>query len=242
MENTRSCHQCCGRLIDNKPICSVCGRFQSSFTYKSRVAAVALAMFGGMFGLHRFYLGQWWLGLIYCLFAITFIPWLVALVEGIAFMLSSQKNWNERYNQGLDVGYEKTGVVFAFLLCIPAFPVFMVWLIAISGTTAGTLSRDAKVEAIWQQAQSIRASMEQYEREHGHAAYAIDRLDLEIMPVAVQSCPKIVAGAVVIGLQGEGQLVYGPANGAISGTWDCQGSTLPSHFLPKPCGSVGLHP
>ncbi len=56
-----------GALIQEKPICSACGECQPGLTYRSRVAAAAMAVFAGMFGAHRFYLGQWW-GIFYLLF------------------------------------------------------------------------------------------------------------------------------------------------------------------------------
>ena len=61
---------------------------------KSPATAVALAIFLGGLGAHRFYLSQYWQGALYILFCWTFIPALIAVVE--AFLLSSRvRKYNE---------------------------------------------------------------------------------------------------------------------------------------------------
>jgi len=53
-----------------------------------------LALLLGGVGAHRFYLRQWGLGVAYLLFAWTFIPVFVALIE--CFMISKR---TEKYNE-----------------------------------------------------------------------------------------------------------------------------------------------
>jgi TM2 domain-containing membrane protein YozV/Tfp pilus assembly major pilin PilA len=67
---------------------------------KSRTTAAILAILAGGFGTHRFYLGQWW-GVFYLLFCWTLIPGIVALVEGIVMLFSSQERWDQKYNDGI---------------------------------------------------------------------------------------------------------------------------------------------
>lgn len=48
---------------------------------KNRTTALLLTLFLGGFGAHRFYLGQVWLGVLYVVFSLTFIPLVVSFIE-----------------------------------------------------------------------------------------------------------------------------------------------------------------
>ena len=79
--------------------CPQCGA-----TGKSKVAAGLLALFLGLLGIHRFYLGQIW-GLAYLLpfvflFWTGFVPLIliiVCLVEAIVFFCTNDIEWNQKY-------------------------------------------------------------------------------------------------------------------------------------------------
>jgi TM2 domain-containing membrane protein YozV/ribosomal protein L40E len=99
----------CGAIIKIKAeICPKCGVRQMpppmlinlgavAANGKSRVAAALLALFLGGFGIHKFYLGQTGLGILYLLFCWTFIPYLVSFVEFILFLTMSDETFNQRY-------------------------------------------------------------------------------------------------------------------------------------------------
>ena len=53
---------------------------------KSRIAAGLLALFLGGFGVHKFYCGSVGLGVVYLLFFWTFIPAIIAFIEGIIYL------------------------------------------------------------------------------------------------------------------------------------------------------------
>lgn len=55
------------------------------------VAAGLLALFLGGLGIHKFYNGSWGWGILYLVFCWTFIPGLVALVEGIMYLVDPQR-------------------------------------------------------------------------------------------------------------------------------------------------------
>ena len=59
--------------------------FMSEFTGEKKDVAVGvlLALFLGGFGAHKFYLGQFVLGIVYILFCWTFIPTLISLFEAL---------------------------------------------------------------------------------------------------------------------------------------------------------------
>ncbi|WP_027383388.1 TM2 domain-containing protein [Epilithonimonas caeni] len=65
---------------------------------KSKSTTVLLAFFLGGIGVHRFYLGQNILGLLYLLFCWTFIPALIALFDFFIFIFMSEDNFNYKYN------------------------------------------------------------------------------------------------------------------------------------------------
>lgn len=67
---------------------------------KNKTTAAILALILGGIGVHRFYLGQAGLGLVYLLFCWTFIPAFVALVDFLVFLLMDDEKFNNKYNNG----------------------------------------------------------------------------------------------------------------------------------------------
>jgi TM2 domain-containing membrane protein YozV len=65
---------------------------------RSRIAAALLAIFLGGFGIHKFYLGQGGLGILYLVFFWTIIPAVIAFIEGIIFLLMSDAEFDRKYN------------------------------------------------------------------------------------------------------------------------------------------------
>jgi len=65
---------------------------------KSKFTAALLAFFLGGLGIHRFYLNQNKLGLLYLLFCWTFIPAFIALIDFFIFIFMSEDNFNYKYN------------------------------------------------------------------------------------------------------------------------------------------------
>ena len=59
--------------------------FMSEFTTERKDLAIGvlLALFLGGFGAHKFYLGQFVLGIVYFLFCWTFIPSLIGFIEAL---------------------------------------------------------------------------------------------------------------------------------------------------------------
>ncbi|WHI46914.1 NINE protein [Microbulbifer sp. JMSA004] len=110
------CRDCGSQISRTASTCPSCGVAQQ-IGGKGKVAAGLLAIFLGGFGLHRFYLGQWW-GLFYLLFCWTGIPGLIAFIEGIVFLCTSNEKWFDKY------GNKKGGsalvlVLVLFFLIIP---------------------------------------------------------------------------------------------------------------------------
>lgn len=68
---------------------------------KSKTTAGVLALFLGGLGVHKFYLGQGGLGILYLLFCWTFIPAFIAFFEAIILFTMTDAAFNAKYNVGL---------------------------------------------------------------------------------------------------------------------------------------------
>ena len=90
------CRGCGKEIHESARACPACGATQYSGSEKRKIVAGFLALFLGGFGIHRFYLGQWW-GLIYLLLCWTFIPAILAFFEAIVFFCTSEANWRKKY-------------------------------------------------------------------------------------------------------------------------------------------------
>jgi len=119
--STVFCRDCGTKISENVLTCPSCGAPQN-IGGKSKVVAGLLAIFTGAFGLHRFYLGQWW-GIFYLLFFWTWIPSLVSLVEGIVFLVSNDQKWNAKY------GHTK-GSSAVVLIAVMFVAVFIIGILA----------------------------------------------------------------------------------------------------------------
>jgi len=97
---TKFCKDC-GEKIDAKAeICPKCGvRQEYPQAGKNKVVAGLLAIFLGGFGIHKFYLGKPVSGILYLLFCLTFIPSIIAFIEGIMYFAMSDEAFNAKYNR-----------------------------------------------------------------------------------------------------------------------------------------------
>lgn len=83
----------CGADIGDARYCPKCGEAveeeysrpapMSDQRTVNKIAYALIAIFIGDFGIHRFYAGKWLSGIVYLLFFWTFIPGLIAFIEGI---------------------------------------------------------------------------------------------------------------------------------------------------------------
>jgi TM2 domain-containing membrane protein YozV len=65
---------------------------------KDQTTAGLLALLLGGLGIHKFYLRNWMLGLVYLIFCWTFIPAVIGFVEGILLLKMSKKDFDLDYN------------------------------------------------------------------------------------------------------------------------------------------------
>ena len=97
-KNTKYCINCGAEIDIKAEICPKCGVRQPSSISggRSRIVASLLAIFLGGLGIHKFYLGNW-IGIIYLLFCWTFIPAIVGFIEGIMYLMMSDKEFAAKY-------------------------------------------------------------------------------------------------------------------------------------------------
>jgi TM2 domain-containing membrane protein YozV len=68
---------------------------------KSRIVAGVLGLLLGGLGVHKFYLGNVGLGIVYLIFFWTFIPAIIGFIEGIIYLVQSDEEFG--YKQGVTV-------------------------------------------------------------------------------------------------------------------------------------------
>lgn len=66
---------------------------------KNKNTAAILAFFGGFIGLHRFYLGQVGLGILYALFVFTGLSVILGILDGIIFLTMDEDVFDVKYNR-----------------------------------------------------------------------------------------------------------------------------------------------
>lgn len=65
---------------------------------KDRAIAVVLAFFFGGFGIHKFYLGRTFAGVMYLMFFWTFVPALLAWIDIIRMAFMTREEFDQAYN------------------------------------------------------------------------------------------------------------------------------------------------
>ena len=68
---------------------------------RDKTTATAFAFFLGWMGIHQFYLGRIWQGVLYLLFSWTLIPLALSFIDFLILVLMSDKRFNEKYNYNL---------------------------------------------------------------------------------------------------------------------------------------------
>lgn len=94
------CSGCAAVLHKDARQCPQCGAPQQGMQAegsKNRMMAVLFALLLGGIGVHKFYLGRAGWGILYLLFFWTFIPAIIALVEGIIYATMSDEAFAKKY-------------------------------------------------------------------------------------------------------------------------------------------------
>ena len=98
MPETTYCNACGAQIHVSAHACPQCGAQQPrTVGRKSRVTAALLAFFLGGLGAHKFYLGRIGWGIVYLLFCWTLIPGIVAFIEFIIYLCTSDDDFAKKY-------------------------------------------------------------------------------------------------------------------------------------------------
>lgn len=65
---------------------------------KNKTTAMIFALLLGGIGVHRFYLWNYFIGFLYLLFCLTFIPLIISLIEAVYFLCISKQEFDIKYN------------------------------------------------------------------------------------------------------------------------------------------------
>lgn len=112
--NTKYCHYCGSLIASLAKICPKCSVRQPDQSFRGRqsesdspnkVTACLFAMFLGLFGAHRFYLGQPMMGVLYLLmnlilFWTIIVPvifCIICVIEGLVYLSYSDSDFAEEY-------------------------------------------------------------------------------------------------------------------------------------------------
>ena len=71
---------------------------------KNKTLAAFLAFFLGYIGVHKFYLGETFAGVLYLLFFWTMIPGVIAFFEFIGLLVMSEQSFDAKYNYNYLLG------------------------------------------------------------------------------------------------------------------------------------------
>jgi TM2 domain-containing membrane protein YozV/Tfp pilus assembly major pilin PilA len=239
-----SCGACKNTLHESAPICPHCGASQRSRGYKSKLTAGLLAILIGGFGVHRFYLGQWW-GIFYLLLFWTAVPGLISIIEGIVFLVTNQESWDERHNEGKpNVGGEgSAGLVIALVVAVFGGIMVLGILAAIAIPAYQDYTVRARVAASMAAAEEVREAVEQHIIDQ--RAFPGSNADVGIAESSGDDTHHWFAvqeGGVVVMTYGsrshvlaEKTLIFTPVIENNTIYWDCSGGTLEPKYRSAEC-------
>lgn len=243
-----NCRGCQGSIHSSAATCPHCGASQRTRGYKNKYLAAVLAFFLGGFGVHRFYLGQWW-GIFYLLFFWTWIPGIVAFVEMIVFLVKDQYRWDLKYNEGKSAGTGEGGGAATAIIVIVVVGFFGVAMIGILAAVALPAYQQYTIRAKLSEALvetiSVRNDILGYYEEN-NAFPDLNRdigLNQDWNSTYINSVNIVSDGAFAItfqnlnsGVDGD-TIVFSPTLANDEIIWDCRGGSLEQQYRMPSCRS-----
>jgi len=237
------CRACGKQVHDTATSCPHCGAPQrTGRSLKSKSTAALLAIFLGGFGVHRFYLGQWW-GVAYLLFCWTGISGVIAFVEGLVFAFGDLAKWDAKYNQGEPSGESGVGKAVLIVVSVVGGVALLGILAAIALPAYQDYVTRAKVSEALHTLQQATPAV-------GEFIEAQQRVPSSLQEAGFQrALPPSIDGIAINQRTGEIRATLA-GNVGIAGrtlsmlptqgddqriTWRCTSDTLPAHALPAAC-------
>lgn len=241
------CRGCGKEIHKTAATCPHCGAPQRTKRYKSKIAAGVLAIFLGGFGIHRFYLGQWW-GIFYLLFFWAGIPGIVSFIEGIVFLFTNDEKWDKKYNEGIPgKGEGSAGLVVAIVVSVIFFVAIVGILAAIAIPTYQDYTIRAKVMGAMVVGGQAKQHVEQYvinkqSWPENNAEVALPDIGNEKYVEAL----SVGSGGTITmrlskdtGLASGKTIVLSPRIDGGKLIWSCDGGTLAEKYRPQECRQGG---
>ena len=100
-DDEQYCVSCAAVIKKAAQLCPKCGVANKNAAIqgeKNKLAAALFGIFLGGIGIHKFYLGQVGMGIVYLVFFWTCIPAIIGFIEGIIYLTLSDEKFNEKYN------------------------------------------------------------------------------------------------------------------------------------------------
>ncbi len=101
-EKTKFCTNCGQKIDYMAEICPKCGVRQHLIKVSGSINKTTAGLFAlllGGIGVHKFYLGKTGQGILHLLFCWTFIPGLIAFIEGIIYLTMSDEDFAIKYQE-----------------------------------------------------------------------------------------------------------------------------------------------
>jgi Tfp pilus assembly protein PilE/TM2 domain-containing membrane protein YozV len=235
------CRSCGNKINAADKVCPGCGTKQIVREPRNKLTAALLAIFLGFVGAHRFYLGQW-VGLLYVLFGI--LAWPIALVEGIVYLRTSQKKWQQKYGNVDTSGGAVMAIVAVFLfvamlgilgaIAIPAYQDYG-HRTTVAGVIAEVKPSIHKLERF-----IIRERHYPYSNRTAGLADDLSSDQIKSIVVSVSGVLTVTLGNTKGNALNDQTLIWIPQLRGKSVQWDCSGGTLHARFRPAPCRASKL--
>jgi TM2 domain-containing membrane protein YozV len=243
----------CGRLIavgwDNCPYCQA---QQVQLKSKDKATAGVLAFFLGGFGIHRFYLGQWW-GIFYLLFWVTLIPSIVSFIEAFVFWCTSKQNWQNKYGH---VPAASTGFKVAIgAACVVAFFFVVGILAAVSLPAYQDYTARSKVHQglslVNQTRDKVSAVIQKkkfYPTENVLAGLPENISNEFVSSITLDEGAQMTVKFRIPHLEQRNQnsIIWTPVEEGGAITWNCLGGSMPDKYRVMECrggsGAINVQP
>lgn len=239
------CYKCGRGIAPNLASCPYCHTPQVQFNHKNKGTAGLLAFFFGGFGIHRFYLGQWW-GIFYLLFWGSFIPTIVSFIEAFVFWFTSNERWNAKYGHvpAASTGFKVAVGIAAFLGIISIIGI----LAAVSLPAYQDYTARAKVHAGLPLINQTRDKVTAVIREKDFLpsenllAGLPDNISNEFIgSITLSEDAQMIVAFRIPHLERDNKniIIWIPQEEGGQITWHCKGGTMPDKYRVPECRNGG---